>query len=139
MNLEQLLNRHDYKVVVVENRYGGGFIAGVEIEGHTVIETVNDLNGECEWEYYGLHNSESWYPVSWGADIGAAVENLGKKIELWTKEDDTAVYTALNILRKLDQAPDYQVTVNPKTLVELREWVFSWDESISEDSSLVNK
>lgn len=139
MSLERLLNHHDLKVVVVEQRYGGGFIAGVEIEDHPIIETVNDLNGESEWEFYGLHNSESWYPVSWGADIAVAVENLGKKIALWTKEDDTAVYTALNILRKIKQAPDYQVTMNPKTLPELREWVNGWDNSVNEDDSIVNK
>ncbi|MNM61427.1 hypothetical protein D3C81_727280 [compost metagenome] len=141
MTLEELLNHHDLKVVILEQRYGGGFFAGIEIEDHTVIETVNDLNGETEWEFYGIGYgiNNPWYPVAWGETAIAALEALRQYAETLTKDDERIVYTALNVLRKLKAVPDYGVQVLPKTLVDLREWFDRWNNGEDDTKLLVQK
>lgn len=137
MTLEELLDIPELKLVVLQNRYGGGWVAGIEIEDHPVIQTVNDLNGELDWEMYGLHNDESWYPINWGKTVQQSIENLQAKIQHWTKDQGKNVGLALSIFRKIDQQPDYNVTANPKTLVELQEWVNRWDSGKEQDVEII--
>lgn len=139
MTLEELLNHYDLKLVVVESRYGGGYFAGIEIEDHPVIETVNDLNGETEWEFYGVRyrNDDNWYPVTWGINVVDAVKALATHLQGWSKEDGTAVYTALNVLRKLDCQPQIGVRVAPVRMIDLKAWMARWDAGEEDETLLV--
>lgn len=130
MTLEELLNYPDLQLVVLERRYGGGYLASVEIDGLAVTTTGNDLNGEEEWEFYGLWSSDSWYPVSSGDTVKKAVENLEAKLSSFPITAVDLVGLGLNILRQTNKTPDQDLLVGPKTLGDLHTWINEWNKGI---------
>jgi len=62
------------------HRYGGGTIAMV-VDADNVskfVDSFEDLNGECEWELWGLR--DTWYPAVEGNSPEDALNKLRDKL-----------------------------------------------------------
>lgn len=127
MKLEDLLTYYDMTLTVIEHRYGNGYVAGAQLNGMDVLSSVNDMNGECQWEVFGLWCDNSWFPIADGQTVALAMENLGKKIADWSATDGEYITTALNVIRSTERKPQYFQVVVPKTMEELHVWVKRWD------------
>lgn len=128
MSLEKLLDYGDTQMVVVQSRYGYGWIAGVEIEDFPIIITANDNNGEHGVDYYGLMSEDdSWFPYATGNTPLEAAVALDEKLKGWGKANLANVRLGLGILRKLEKFPTFGLKVRPVTLAELEKWQYGWN------------
>lgn len=137
MSLSKLLDYGDMQMVVVQSRYGYGWIAGVEVEDFPVIITVNDNNGEYGVDYYGLMSADnSWFPYATGSTPLEAAAALDEKLKGWTKYDFANVRLGLGILRKLEKFPAIGLQVRPITLEDLAAWQHGWNHGDVRDEDM---
>lgn len=128
MNVEGLLGLYATQLSIVEHRYGDGFVVALEkVESDSIVESVNDMNGECQWEMFGLRDNTSWYPVESGKTVVEAIEALNKKIAKWTPEDLRVVGIGLSLIDMAHMRPAYFRVCKAKTLEQLHNFVERWD------------
>lgn len=137
MSLSKMLDYPDTQMVVVQSRYGFGWIAGVEVEEFPVITTANDNNGEHGVDYYGLMSADdSWFPYATGSTPLEAAAALNEKLKGWTKYDFANVRLGLGILRKLEKFPTVGLQVRPITLKDLAAWQHGWNHGDVRDEDM---
>lgn len=128
MTVEGLLGLYASQLSIVEHRYGCGFVVALEkVESDSLLDSVNDMNGESRWEMFGLWDDSSWYPMAAGSTVVDAIEALNKKIENWTDADVNLVGYGLSLIEESGLKPDYFRVCKPKTLEDLRVFVDKWD------------
>lgn len=137
MSLQLILDYPEAQLVVLQSRYGFGYVAGIELEDFPVITTINDNNGEIEIDYYGLFLAEdSWFPYATGNTPLEAAAALNEKLKGWTKYDFANVRLGLGILRKLEKMPAYGLKVRPVTLKDLAAWQHGWNHGDVRDEDM---
>lgn len=138
MKVEELLQLYGKQLSVVEHRYGCGYVVCVEgIDDDSILDSVNDMNGESQWELYGLWTDDSWFPVASGSTVVEAIENLGKKIASWTDADLNAVGYAISILSQTKKLPAYFLVSRPKTMADLHEFLEKWNADEYKDEDIL--
>jgi len=140
MSLEKLLDYGDTQMVVVQSRYGYGWVAGVEVEDFPIIITINDNNGEHEVDYFGLFlTPDSWFPYATGNTPLEAVAALDEKLKAWSKTDIANVRLGLGVLRKLKKMPAHGLKIWSTTLSELGKWQRAWNHGDFVDEDIFIK
>lgn len=140
MSLDAILEYPETQMVVLQSRYGWGWIAGVELEDFPVITTANDNNGEFEVDYYGqLGAVDAWFPYATGNTPKDAVQALDEKLKGYSKTDIANVRLGLGILRKLEKMPTYGLKLRPTTLAELEKWQYGWNHGDIRDEDIFIK
>ena len=128
MKVEDLLGLYGTQLSIVEHRYGNGFVVALEqVEGESNLDSVNDMNGECQWEMFGLWDDSSWYPIASGRTVVEAIAALNKKIENWTDADISLVGHGLSLIEQSRLKPAYFRVCKAKTLEQLREFFDRWE------------
>lgn len=128
MNVEGLLGLYATQLSIVEHRYGNGFVVALEqIEGESLLDSVNDMNGECQWEMFGLWDDSSWYPIASGSTVVEAIEALNKKIANWSDADVNLVGHGLSMIEHSLLKPEYFRVCKVKTMEQLREFFDRWE------------
>lgn len=140
MSLERILDYPDAQMVVLQSRYGYGWLAGIELEDFPVICTANDNNGEHEVDYYGqMMAIDAWFPYATGNTPTEAVQALDEKLKGYSKVDLANVRLGLGILRKLEKMPAYGLKLQPTTLAELEKWQYGWNHGDTRDEDIFVK
>lgn len=114
-----------FTVVVSQYRYGGyvAFIMKEDIASQ-LMGTMDDFNGESDWELWGLGQSE-WFPVGFGVGVDGALRELD--IQLKSTEHDWVAMVPMLEQLALGQMPDYNVKCPFMTLQELRDAYHNWN------------
>lgn len=110
-------------MTVHQHRYGGEMIALITSTRavENVVDSIEDKNGEQEWELWGLMNA--WYPVAFGANIGEAVKNLEERLDKY-RADWKAIHFGME---RISNAPRGSYLCAVRTTDDLYRAMDAWN------------
>lgn len=120
---------NDLVVSLHTHRYGGGIVAMVCCSSNVndFVDSVEDNNGESEWEHWGLR--DSWYPIAEGEGISDALNRLRSKLEQ-CREDWSSIITAIEIMPRFPCAAVARVKCKVVAIDQLRDAIQKWNDGV---------
>jgi hypothetical protein len=109
------------------HRYGGGIIAMIcpSDKVEDFVDSIEDNNGEMEWELWGLR--ESWYPIVEGTGVNDALNRLRAKL-VAEKVDWATIITGISILPEFPRVHVKRVKCKVVTMSELHHVIAIWSQ-----------
>jgi len=123
----EFLSQHDGLIITIhQHRYGDVVIALITPSdaADKVISSIEDCNGEYEWELWGLR--DSWWPIVTGGTIPDALDRLDRF--LYDHKPDW-YSMQIGIQQTIEQAiSDRHEKCKVKSFDELRDAIYRWSQ-----------